>query len=102
MSAANPVSPKVLAAAAGAGAGAAVSTAALWALGAGVWGAGWGADQVDNALAAVPTPLSGLVLLVVTIVGAALPGYRATDPERIPSADSSDLVAELEKRGEGA
>lgn len=77
------VSPKVVAAAVGAGGGAVLSQLVLWSIGAGPYGAGWGADQVDAALAAVPDPISGAVLLVFAVVGALVPGYTVTDPARV-------------------
>lgn len=82
MNTSNPVSPKIVAAAAGAGAGAVVSQLAVWLIGAALFGGGWSADQVDNAIAAVPTPVYAFVVLVVTVIGAAVPGYRVTDPLR--------------------
>lgn len=84
----NPLSPKVVAAAAGAGAGATVATLLLWIIGAGVFGGGWSAEHVDNALAAVPLPLSGFVLLLVTVAGAAFPGYNVADPNRVTTKEA--------------
>jgi len=89
MNHAKPVSPKVVAAAAGAGAGATVAAFLIWLLGAWLWSAGWAADQVDNALAAVPWPVSGLVLLVITVAGAAVPGYQTVDPARNVAREAS-------------
>jgi hypothetical protein len=82
MSAANPVSPKIIAAASGAGAGAILSSAAVWFLGAWLWRVGFSAENVDAAVAAVPLPLTAIVGLVFTVVGAAVPGYRTTDSIR--------------------
>lgn len=82
MSTTNPLSPKVLAAAAGAGAGTIVSTFLLWILGVTVWSQSASADNVSAAIAAVPPPVAGLVLLVVTVIGTYVPGYTITDPLR--------------------
>lgn len=83
MSASNPISPKVISAAAGAGGSAIIGGAILWALGAGVFGAGWEADTVEAAIASVPSPLAALVYLLITVAGAAIPGYFIADPNRV-------------------
>ena len=85
----NPISPKVISAAIGAGAGTIISTAILWAIGAGLYDAGATADRVDNAIAAVPTPLSALVFLIVTVACTFLPGYQITDPLRSPTRNAN-------------
>lgn len=77
-----PVEKKVLASAAGAAGSAAVATFLIWLLGAGVWSAGWSADQVDNAIAAVPTPVTGLILLGLGSLGTFLAGYAAPHTPR--------------------
>jgi hypothetical protein len=84
----NPISPKVWAAAIGAGAGTILSTFLLWLLGAGIFHGGWSADRVDNAIAAVPTPLSLFVGLLVTLGLTAIGAYAKTDPERLPTLGS--------------
>lgn len=91
MSKSNPVSPKVIAAAVGAGvgggAGAVVSTLVLWIVGVLAYGVPGDADNAAAAAAAVPLPLSGAILLVLAIGGAALvaarAGYSTTDPLRV-------------------
>jgi hypothetical protein len=81
----NPVSPKLYAAAIGAGAGTIASTFALWLLGAWAFGAGWSSDRVDNAIAAVPTPLALFVGLLITLGLTAAGAYIKQDPERLPT-----------------
>lgn len=81
----NPISPKVISAAIGAGAGTVISTVILWAIGAGFYHAGATADRVDNAIAAVPTPLSAFVFLIVTVAATFIPAYQVTDPLRAPT-----------------
>ena len=76
------VETKVIAATAGGGAGGVVGTFVLWVLGAWLWRAGWGADQVDAALAAVPGPVSALVPLILGAAGAFIGGYSAPHTER--------------------
>jgi hypothetical protein len=98
VSARNPVSPKVVASAAGAGAGATLSTFLIWLIGALLINA-WTADAADNAIAAVPWPVSGIVLLVVTVVFSAVPGYVTTDPAR--QADTNPQVAAYEDQDQG-
>jgi hypothetical protein len=85
MSAANPVSPKLWTAAVGAGAGATVSTLLIWLIGAGVFNAGWTSERVNDAIAAVPFPLAGFILLLVTLAGTMLGAYLKADPLRLPT-----------------
>lgn len=80
----NPISPKLYAAAVGAGAGAVISQLLVWLIGA-IISQRWDADGVDNAIAAVPSPLYGFILLLVTIAGAAAGAYIKEDPERLPT-----------------
>lgn len=87
MSAQNPVSPKVIASAAGAGAGATVSSLVVWVLGVTFWGAPTSAQAADQAIAAVPGPVSGIVVLAVTVVSSALFGWRVSDPHRVTTAE---------------
>ena len=85
MPAGNPISPKVISATIGAGAGTVLSTLILWLIGAGLYDQGWASERVDNAIAAVPTPLSAIVFLVITVAFTFLPGYQVTDPLRTPT-----------------
>jgi hypothetical protein len=99
VSARNPVSPKVVAGAAGAGFGQALAWLCLWVLGASVWRAGWSADAADNAIAAVPWPLAGFILVTLTVLLSAIPGYVTTDPAR--QADTNPQVAAYEDQDQG-
>jgi len=81
----NPISPKVWSAGIGAGAGTIISTFLLWLLGAFLFRAGSSADRVDNAIAAVPSPLAAVVVLAVTVGLTLLGAYVKTDPERLPT-----------------
>lgn len=87
MSTNNPISPKTVAATAGAGLGAAVSSLIIWLLGVTLWGQPATANTVDAAVAAVPSPVSGLVLLIVTAASAGLSGYKVTDPLRLTQTE---------------
>jgi hypothetical protein len=71
------IETKVIAAAAGGGLGASVGAFVLWLLGVTAWHASNAAGSAGDAVAAVPTPVSGLVLAVLGLVGAALAGYLA-------------------------
>jgi ABC-type multidrug transport system fused ATPase/permease subunit len=71
----NPTRAKVLAASAGAGVGAAFSTFSVWLLGVLVWGAPNTAASADDALAAVPAPVSVLLVTVLSAGFSYLAGY---------------------------
>lgn len=88
----NSVSPKVVAAAAGAGAGAAVSALILWIIGVAFFGGSAAADAVVATTSGVPSPIVGIIGLVLVVLGAAVPGYQTTDPVRSP-ATNPDVVA---------
>lgn len=77
-----PVETKVVAGTAGAGAGAVISQFILWMLGCWAWGAPWAAGKAADAVAAVPGPVSGLVVLVVTVIGAYGAGWLAPHTPR--------------------
>lgn len=86
----GPVETKLWAAAAGAGGGGVVSAAVLWVLAVALWGAPADAAHAATAAQAVPGPISGLVLLLLAIAGAAIAGYMAphtvrTDPDAVPA-----------------
>ena len=83
MSAENPISPKAIASTTGAGAGALVATLANWILGIVIWDAGSSAEEVAEALAAVPTPVAGIIALVAPAVCAAVSGWKVKDPLRV-------------------
>jgi hypothetical protein len=74
---ANRLETKVVAATGGSGAGATVATFVLWLLGVTVWGVSNSADHAGDAIAAVPSPVAGLILIVVSALGAALGGWLA-------------------------
>jgi len=74
---ANPVEAKVLAATIGSGAGGAVGTFTLWLLGVLVWHQPSAADKAGDAIGAVPSPVAGLLLVVVSAIGAAFAGWLA-------------------------
>jgi len=83
---ANPVEAKVLAATGGALGGSAVSSFALWFLGARVWHVGYAAGKASEAIAAVPAPVSGLVFAGLATLGTYVAGYRAPHTSRTPKA----------------
>lgn len=91
MSAQNPVSPKVIAATAGAGVGATLSTLVIWVVGVVFWKQPATAAAVSDAIAAVPSPLSGLILLAVTGTSAGVPGFKVTDPLRVTPAERDQV-----------
>lgn len=76
---------KTIAAAGGAGGGGIFGTLIIWALGAGLFGAGWSAGQVDAAIAAVPYPLAAVVPPVLGTLGALWAGWAAPHTERTPT-----------------
>jgi hypothetical protein len=75
----NPVRAKVLAATAGAGIGTALGTFLLWLAGVFIWHAPSTADAADAALAAVPAPVSALVLTVLSAGVSFLGGWLKHD-----------------------
>lgn len=89
----NPISPKVVAASAGAGAGAAISTLINWLLGVFVWQQPATAAGVADAISAVPSPVSAIILLLVTIAGAGGAGYKTTDELRLTVSEMRKLRA---------
>lgn len=89
------VETKVIAATAGGGAGAVVGTFLLWIMGAGLWHAGWSAEQAVAATSAVPGPVAALVPLLVTVAGAFLGGYLAP---HTPRPDLAAPAGEFEMR----
>jgi len=76
------IETKVIAAAAGSGGGATLSAFLVWFLGVTVWGASADADKAQVALAAVPTPVSAIVAIVVTVVVTAAAGWLAPHTSR--------------------
>lgn len=88
MSMSTPISPKVIAAGAGAGGGAIVSSLILWIIGVTAYHVGADSNSVGDAIAAVPTPISAALGLILVVVGAVLPGYQTTDPARVELVDT--------------
>jgi hypothetical protein len=93
-----PIETKVIAAAGGAGLGGAVGTFALWLLGVLFWGSPASADKATVAVASVPEPVGALIVIVVSLVGAAFAGYRAPHTPRpdlhaAPAAPVADVPA---------
>jgi len=76
------IETKVIAATAGSGFGAALSAFLLWIVGVFAFGASSSADQVPNALAAVPEPVGALLAILVAILGAFIGGYAAPHTSR--------------------
>ncbi|MEZ0577209.1 hypothetical protein [Nocardioides sp. MH1] len=93
MSVQNPVSPKAIASTAGAGLGAALTTLLTWVLGVVFWDADSSADKAGDAIAAVPTPVSGIVILVIPVALAAVAGWKVTDPHRVTTDELHQLRA---------
>lgn len=91
MSAENPVSPKAIASTAGAGVGTAVSTFVTWILGVTVWGASSSAPAAVDAVAAVPGPVAGMIMLVIPAALAAIAGWKVNDPHRVTSSQLKKL-----------
>lgn len=81
------IETKVIAAASGAGAGAIIGSFLTWLIGVTVFGASATAQSAVLAVAAVPGPVAGLVVLVVTVAGSAAGGFLA------PHTSRPDLAA---------
>jgi hypothetical protein len=83
MSRENPISPKAVASTGGAGLGAVIATFITWILGVTVWNASSTAADANDAIAAVPTPVSAVIILIVPAALAAILGWSITDPHRV-------------------
>lgn len=90
----NPISPKVVAAAIGAGAGATVSTLILWIIGVTAFHVPVGADFVNDAITAVPSPIAAAIGLLLVLAGAAIPGYQVADPARVATLEVPHATVE--------
>lgn len=77
-----PIEVKVIASTAGFFGSSALATFIIWLLGAGLWDAGWGAEQAGDAIGAVPAPVSALILLVLGAAGTFAAGYAAPHTRR--------------------
>lgn len=89
----NRVETKVIAAAGGAGGGGVFGTLILWVLGASLFGAGWGADQVEAALAAVPSPIVNILPPLLAAAGALAAGFSAPHTPRTPLEIAAEIPA---------
>lgn len=78
----GPIESKVWAALIGAGSGTVISTFLLWLMGAAFWTGDWSNQGADNAILAVPSPLSALVLALVAPGLTFLGGYLAKHTPR--------------------
>jgi len=76
------IETKVLAAMIGGGGGAALSTFLLWLLGVVFWGASSAAGDAATAIASVPQPVSGLIVILLSAGLAAVGGYAAPHTSR--------------------
>ena len=76
------ISPKVLAATGGAGLGAVVSPFVIWLVGVLVFGVPGDAIHQAEAMAAVPSVVNSLIIALLAVVGAFVPGWAVTDPAR--------------------
>lgn len=100
MTTTNPTSPKVIGAVIGAAGGVTLSTLVLWVIGVVAFGASSDAGLATGAVAAVPAPLAGAVLLAITVALTFLPGYTVTDPMRLPTLvtpEFDDLEDEVDE-----
>lgn len=81
----NPISPKVIAASVGAGTGSVIATLVLWIIGVVFYDVPATAERVSDAMSVVPSPIAGIIALLLTIAGAGGAGYQIADPQREPS-----------------
>jgi hypothetical protein len=88
----NPVETKVVAATAGSGVGAVVGTFAIWLLGVTVWNQSNASDNASAAIAAVPAPVQGIVLLGISTILAFLSGLLAPHTPRLTGYRLSPVV----------
>lgn len=88
-----PIEPKVVAALSGAGAGAAIGGFIDWLLGVTIWHASNSAFAASAAVAAVPTPVTLLVAVLLAAAGAGTAGYVA--PHAVRVTDQSSVDANL-------
>ena len=91
MSAENPVSPKAIASTTGAGLGAAVGTLVTWILGVTAWNEPSAASNASDAIAAVPSPVSAVIVLVIPAALAAVLGWSVVDPNRVTTTQLKTL-----------
>lgn len=77
-----PIETKVVAGGAGTVVGVALGKFVLWLLGILIWHAPNTADHAASAAAAVPDPVSALVLAVIAVAGSVVGGYIAPHTPR--------------------
>jgi len=82
---AAPTENKVWAATVGGGAGVTVSTFLCWVLGVLVWGAPADASRATDAVAAVPGPVSAILILGLTVGATFAAGWYAKHTTRPPA-----------------
>ncbi len=89
------IESKVYTATLGGGAGVIVGTFLLWLMGVTFWHASADAMQSAPAVASVPTPVAGVVGLVLTLGGTFLGGYLGAHTERpdLTPAAPADIPA---------
>lgn len=85
----NPVETKVVAATGAAAAGSALSAFVVWLLGVIVWGAPSDSGHADDAVLAVPTPVSVIVALAIVSAVTWAGGYLA---RHTPREDGYGLI----------
>jgi hypothetical protein len=76
------IETKVIAGLAGSGAGSAFALFTVWLLGVTVWGAPATASAAEAAVAAVPSPVSTLVVALLAAAGSFLAAYSAPHTPR--------------------
>lgn len=86
------IETKVIAGAAGSGVGAAAGGFLLWLAGVLIWHQPDTASAAAATVAAVPTPVSGLVLILLAVAGSAISGYAAPHTNVTAGAHSADSV----------
>jgi hypothetical protein len=96
----GPIESKVWAALVGAGSGTAISTFLLWFLGCIGWTHDWSAKGADQAVLAVPAPLSSALLLLITAGLTFMGGYLAKHTPRFDRQAVPDAEPALYQHGE--
>lgn len=76
-----------------------MSSLIVWLLGIGIWGAPATASAVDQAAAAVPAPVSAIVVLAVTVATSAVFGWRVSDPHRVSTSELMVLQSKTSRTG---
>lgn len=89
----QPFETKVTAAIAGAISGGVLSKFVLWTVAVLFFGASTSANAASAAVAAVPEPISTLILVVIAATGAGVGGYKAPHTDRPSAGDSSPTVS---------